>query len=1041
MSLPEIAIQRSKLTNFIVALILIGGTLTYFKLGRLEDPNFTVKTGVIFTVYPGASANEVELEVTDKIEKAIQELPQLDNLYSLSKPGLSIIKVDIKQSFSAKTLPQVWDEMRKKIRDIKQQLPASVLAPEIMDDFSFVYGFVLGITGEGYSPAELEEYADQLKKELSLVPGVSRAELWGVQPKVVYLDISESKLAKLGISSEAIISTLSNQNFVVRAGSVNIPGTRLRVEVKGEFGSPQDIGELLVRRSFLDNATKALSNELQLENKGIKTPESELIRIKDVAEVKIGYLNPPINQMTLNGKPSLALSLANVEGGNIIKTGKALEHKLEELSDRFPAGIEFTKFQWQSDIVETSINEFIISLAEAILIVLVVLTLAMGWRMGVIIGSGLILTILATFIAMSLMGIELHRVSLGALVVALGMMVDNSIVVADGVIVRLTKGVSPKKAAIESASIPTWPLLGATIIASMAFYPVFSAQSDAGEYSKSLFTVVGVSMIISWFLSITVTPLHCLSILKAPKKNSENSENSDQYDSFFFRAFKNLLALAIRKRFLTIFGSTLLLIWAAYSFKDIPRQFFPNSTRAQFIIDFWAPEGTPIQTVAQDLKDIEEKLLADPRTADIGSFIGSGGPRFYLPVDPEFPYQSYAQTIVNTPSFAEVDPLSKETEAWLNKKYPHILTRVRKYAVGTGDTWPFELRITGPANASRKVLRECADQVQTILHKTPLAKHVRVDMRQQVQKVVIDYSQERARWLGISRHNIAAATLRGHDGLPIGIYRELDDTYPIIARSSKQEREGAANSIDLLQVQPSLSTQTVPLAEVVDKINLEWEDPILARWNRRPQIAIQAQPNGVTFPALRAEVIEEINSIKLPPGYQFEWDGEYKSTNDAQISLIPGLAPTLVIILLIIVGLFNSYKAPIIMFCAIPYALIGISAILVPTQTPFGFIALLGAMSLVGMMIKNSIVLLDEINLNINLGQAEYMAVFNAAVSRLRPVVLAALTTVLGVVPLLQDVFWVSMAMTIMAGLTVGTAVTMIIVPVFYCTLNKVKAT
>ncbi|NMP15333.1 efflux RND transporter permease subunit [Thalassotalea sp. Y01] len=1033
MNITAFAIERKKLTTFFSMLLLIGGIFAYQNLGRLEDPNFTVKTAVIMTLYPGANPIEVEQEVTNIIEKALQEMPQLDNIYSLSKAGMSIIKVDMKQTYWADRLPQVWDEMRKKIRDVKGQLPANSMPSEIMDDFSFVYGFVLSITGDGYSYEELEDYADVLKKELGLLREVSRAELWGVQPKVIYVDISEAQIAGLGITEEAILATLANQNFVVNAGAVNLPERRIRIEVKGEFDSYQDIGDVLIRRSFLDvgvNVARDLS-----EDRGFnRVTDTEMIRLGDIANIRLGYLEPAFTLMRFNGEPALAISLANDVESNIINTGKALNDKIDELVAEFPAGINVTKFQWQSDLVKESINAFAVNLAEAVLIVLVVLTIAMGWRMGIVIGAGLVLTILGTFIVMLIMNIELHRVSLGALVVALGMMVDNSIVVADGVSVRLSKGMPAKKAAIESATIPAMPLLGATIIASMAFYPVFSAKTDAGEYAQTLFLVVAISLMLSWLISVTITPLQCIRILKAPE-----NQRDDPYGSGFFTRFKAILVGLIKYRMFTFIALIAMLAVSVFGFGKIPQQFFPDSTRAQFIVDYWAPEGTPIESVSENLKRIEAKLLDDDRTADIGTFIGSGGPRFYLPVDPEFPYQSYAQIIVNTPSFTEVNPLVDEMEPWLEEQFPDILTRVRKYTVGPGDTWPFELRITGPVDADLTVLRELAGQVTDILHNNPHSKHVRTDMRQRVQKIEIAYSQDRARWAAVTRANIASATSRAYDGMPIGIYRKGTDTYPIIARNINEERSRAAGSLDVIQVKPTLSLKSIPISEVTERIELKWEDPIVSRWNRRRQVAIQAQPDGETFQALRAEVIDDINQITLPPGYQFEWDGEYKSTFDAQMSLIPGMAPTLVIILLIIVALFNAYRPPIIMFLAIPFSLIGITALFWPTGTAFGFMALLGAMSLVGMMIKNSIVLLDEINLNIAEGMESYDAVVMAAVSRLRPVLLAALTTVLGVIPLLQDAFWVSMAMCIMSGLTAGTAITMLLVPVLYVTLYKVK--
>ncbi|UCC31893.1 MAG: efflux RND transporter permease subunit, partial [Phycisphaerales bacterium] len=514
------------------------------------------------------------------------------------------------------------------------------------------------------------------------------------------------------------------------------------------------------------------------------------------------------------------------------------------------------------------------------------------------------------------------------------------------------------------------------------------------------------------------------------------------YGGGFFRVYRRALEGAIRRRALTVGGMVVLLVAAAVGFTRVPQQFFPDSTRTQFMIDYWAPQGTPIQDVSTDLKAIEAKLDGDPRVANVAAFIGSGGPRFYLPVDPEFPYPSFAQLVVNTPTFADVNSLVAELEPWLQEQYPHILTRVRKYTVGPGDTWPFELRIGGPAEADLNLLRRYGEEGMAILSRSPLAKHVRTDMRQRVQRVVVDYDQERARWAAVSRSNIARSTRRAYDGTPVGLYREGDDLMPIIARNVEADRQRAAGELDVVQVQPTLALKTIPLSQVTEDIGLEWEDPIITRFNRRRQIAVQAAPNGVTFPTLRSSVFDEFEAMKreLPPGYGMFWDGEYDSTRRAQVSLIPGIVPAGVLMTLIIVALFNALRPPLIIGLAIPFAIIGVTAILLPTQTPFGFMALLGAMSLVGMMIKNSIVLLDEIRDNLAAGISPYESTVQAGVSRVRPVMLAAATTVLGVIPLLQDAFWVSMAMTIMAGLTFGTVLTMVLVPVLYAALHRIPA-
>jgi multidrug efflux pump subunit AcrB len=1051
MNLTRFAIENRTLTNFLVFLVVVGGLYSYFQLGQLEDPDFTVKIGAVITQYPGATPEEVELEVTDRIETAIQEMPQLRYLTSYSRAGLSIIKVEMQQEYWADRLPQVWDEMRKKIRDITPDFPPGVMKPKVIDDFSFVFGFVLAVTGDGYSYAELEDYTKLIRKELSIVPGVARADLWGVQPKVIYLDISEAQLAELQITSEDILATLATQNMVVQAGAVEVPDKRLRIEVTGQFDTPEDIGELVIRRSSLDamvNVGVELSpygRELEtriptgLARSGSRADvvAGELIRIKDVATVRRGYLDPPITQMRFQGQPALAIQIANISGGNIVDTGGALDARLAELLPELPAGIEVEKFVWQSDLVRESVNAFALNLLEAIAIVLVVLTLAMGWRMGLIIGWSLIVTILGTFLVMKGMDIDLQRVSLGALVVALGMMVDNAIVVADNMAVGLARGKKPVDAAVEAASKPSLALLGATVVAAMAFYPIFAAEADSGEYARTLFIVVAVSLLLSWLVAMTMTPMNCMSLLKPP---AGATQTVDPYASGFFLRYRRVLEGAIRWRLLTIGGLTALLAAAAIGFQGIPQQFFPDSTRTQLRIDFWAPQGTPIQSVSATASAIEEKLVGDPRVKNLGTFVGAGGPRFYLPVDPEFPYPEFVQLIVNTHTFEDVDSLYREMEPWLEENFGHGMTRVRKYTVGPGDDWPFEVRISGPAEADLATLRALAEEGMAILERSPHAKHVRTDMRQRVPKVVAEYAQERARWSSVSREDIAQATRRSYDGTPVGLYREGDSVYPIIVRSVESDRQRMAAEMDLVQVQPSFGLKKVPLGQVTDDIQVQWEDPIIVRFQRRRQAAVQASPHGVTFPQLRAEVKDQIEAIELPPGYSLFWDGEYASTLTAQLSLVPGMVPAVVIMAVIIVALFNALRPALIIALAIPFALIGITAILLPTQTPFGFMALLGAMSLAGLMIKNSIVLMDEINANLAAGKSPYDATVEAGLSRVRPVILGAATTVLGVAPLLQDAFWVSMSMTIMAGLAFGTVITMVLVPVLYATLHRIPS-
>ena len=1027
MNLTALAVKNSVFTYFAYSLLSIAGIAAFFNLGQLEDPEFTVKTAVIVTQYPGASAEEVELEVTDRIELAIQEMHQLDFVESLSRAGLSIISLDIKQEYWADRLPQVWDELRRKINDVEPSFPPGVGTPDISDDFGDVYGFQLAVTGDGFSYAELEKYAKELKKELSLVKGVARVDFWGVQDKVVYVDISQSQLSQLGITNEAMTLLLNQQNMVVDAGSVDVQNKRLRIAPTGAFTSAADIGELSIRATLRDSMGNLLPDD------GVNDL-SELIRIKDIAQVRRGYFDPPRWKMRYNGEPALDISITTVSGANIVKIGQALDARLEELIHQLPVGIEIHRYHWQSDIVDEAVNNFLISFLQAVLIVLVVLALAMGWRMGVIIGIALVATILISFSLMAVLGIDLQRMSLGALIIALGMMVDNAIVVADGIAVRLQQGMERNKAAIEAAFQPSWPLLGATVVAVMAFYPIFASTADAGEYCRTLFSVVAIALLTSWLVSMTLTPLQCMAMLPAAK-----GEGGESYDGKFFQIFKRLLTGAIRLRWLTMGIMIALLISAVVGFGQVTQLFFPDSSMTKFMVDYWAPEGTRIQDVAAELRQAERKLLADERIESVTTFIGQGPPRFYLPVEPESPYASYAQLIVNVHELGEIDGLVAEFNEWFEESYPQALVAFRKYGVGPSNTWKFEVRFSGPAVADPAVLRSLADQGVAILQDNPLSSSPRTDWRQRTLRVEPEYNQERARWSAVTRDDIAKTTKLAFDGYTIGLYRENDDLMPIVARYVEAERQNVGG-LETLQVRPTLSYKSLPLLQVVDAVSTHWEDPLIGRRDRRRTIKVQANPVlGATLPSLRESVLEAFAAIELPPGYTLEWGGEYEDTVDAQASLMPGLTPTLALILLIIVALFNALRPPLVIVLTIPFAMIGVTAGLLVTNTPFGFVALLGAMSLAGMMIKNSIVLLDQVNLNIVAGQTRYQAIMDAAISRLRPVALAAATTVLGVIPLLQDVFWIGLSVTVMVGLTFGTLLTMVVVPVLYAILYQIE--
>jgi multidrug efflux pump subunit AcrB len=1022
-NLTRATLDKRAISYFSAFLLIFGGIGAYLSLGQLEDPEFTVKTAAITVAYPGASAEQVELEVIDLVETQLQEMVELKHVYSMARPGLAIIKVDIQNQYWANRIEQVWDKMRSKIRDIEDQLPPGAQKPVIGDDFGFVFGFLIGISADGYSYSELDEYVKAVRKDLQVIDNVARVDTWGVQPRRVYIEVSETQLSQLGITGENIQSTLRQQNLVIDGGGTDLQSQRFRMTVTGEFESPEAIGELPIA---------GVSDRDRLQGMG----GDEIIRLRDIATVSVGYQDPATAIMRMDGKPAIALSAAPVSGVNVVAVGRAIDKRLHAINARLPIGIELEKISWQSDIISDSISAFMVSLAQAVGIVLLILAITMGLRVGIIIGlSGLVFAILGTMLVMSIIGIDLHRISLGAMIIAMGMMVDNAIVVVDGFVVRLKKGMEREAAAVEAASLPSIPLLGATIVACMAFYPIFASRFDTGEYAGSLFTVVAISLLISWLLSQTLTPLMCVMFLPDPKDEGEK----DPYDTPLFRAFGGVLDRCIDHRRIFMLFMVALLGVSIWGFGKVDQLYFPDANRTQFMVDYWLEEGSRIEQTTAGVAEMEEELATYEEVQLVSSFIGAGPPRFYLPVSPESNYPSYAQLIVNTYSLDQVNPVIDKLNAWLAENNTDALVRVRPYAVGAFDDWKFEARFAGPANADPVVLRELAAQGMAILRDSDYAKEVRTNWRTPSRELQLRYNDNRASFVGVTREDVGRTTRRAVDGLTVGLYRENDELIPIIMRSDDNVRKTAAQDLELLQVVRPNSTDTLPLSQVVDGSQFIWRENVVWRWDRKRAINVQAGIRNGTAPQLMTDVRSRFEAIPLPTGYTLEWDGEYNSQLESTEALVPGFGPAGIIILFIIVALFNAFRPPLIIILVIPFVVIGITFGLLVTNTPFGFIALLGGMSLIGMMIKNSVVLLDEVDQNLARGLSQYQAVRQAAISRLSPVSNAAATTVFGVIPLMADQFWVGLAVTIMFGLAFGTILTMLVVPVLYSIFFRVQ--
>lgn len=602
--------ERSVVTVFSTAVVMFAGVMSYFQLGQLEDPEFTVKTAVVATPYAGATPEEVELEVTDVIERAVQSIAVLREIESYSSAGLSSVKVIIQPEVHSNDLPQVWDELRKRIADAQPQLPPGASPSIVFDDFGDVFGFLFALQSDGFSMADLERYADDIKAQLSVIPGVAKVELWGVPRQCVYLDISEARLSQLGLSLLDVNLTLAQQNTVVDAGALDLLGSRIRFQVTGDFRSPEEIGELLIRGRTLGGQD-----------------EGRLIRVRDLATVERGYMTPPTAEMRFDGLPAIGIAVSNASGVNIVTLGRAIDERLAQINAQLPVGVEINRISWQSQEVDSAVSNFMVSLAMAIAIVLAVLWIAMGFRTALVVGlSGLLMVIIATFLVMNLIDEDLHRMSLGALIVAMGMMVDNAIVVADGVLIRMERGMKRVPAAIEAATGPSMPLLGATVVAVMAFYPIAASTESAGEYCQALFTIAGVALLISWLFAITVSPLMCVVMLPKPK-----ADQKDPYSGGFFVLFRRVLEGVLRVRLLVLLVFIGALVGSLSAFRLVDQMFFPSSDRAQFMIDIWLPEGTSIQTTSEVTRRIESFVMEQEGVTATSTFVGRGPPPLLPP--------------------------------------------------------------------------------------------------------------------------------------------------------------------------------------------------------------------------------------------------------------------------------------------------------------------------------------------------------------------------------------------------------------------------
>jgi multidrug efflux pump subunit AcrB len=1009
-NLAERAIASRTVTLVFTVVALVAGYLAYQSLSRLEDPEFTIKDALVITPYPGATAYEVEEEVSDKVELAAQQLGQLKEVESKSDRGLSTVTVRIKNNYDKTTLPQVWDELRRKVGDMQGDLSPGAGPSLVIDDYGDVWGVFVAISGPEYTLAELREFAKVLRRELLLVRDVAKIDFWGDRTEAVYVEPLRDRVSQLGIDPQVIATTLQAKNVVANAGRVHTGQEFIAIEPTGAFDSVEDIGGLL------------------LSGAG----STEQIYLRDVARIRRGYVDPPSRILRHDGRVAIGLGISTAAGGNVVKMGEAIEAKMRTLRDQVPLGVSTGVISLQSQAVTTAIDGFVVSLVEAVAIVVAVLLVFMGLRSGLLIGFILILTIVATFIFMGPWNVALERISLGALIIALGMLVDNAIVVTDGMLVRIQGGEDGRTAARDVVAQTSMPLLGATVVAILAFAAIGTSSDSTGEFCRSLFQVVLISLGLSWVTAVTVTPLLGVMVLRPPAAG--DGEPADPYGGRFYHGYRAFLRFCLRFRGLAVAVVVGLFAVSLWGFQFVDRSFFPDSTRPQFMVDAWLAQGAHIEETSAQARAIEEYLAGLDGVTHVTTLVGGGAMRFLLTYTPENANTAYVQFLVDVEDYATVPALIEQIDTETPERFPGVLSYARRFIMGPGDGGKIQARFRGP-DPTR--LRELAERTIAILHADGGAKAIRSDWRQPVKVVRPVLAEEEANLAGITRPDVARALLAGFQGETVGVYRERDELLPIVLRAPEEER-GDVSSMANLQIWSPVAQRTIPLRQVVSGFETVFEDEIVMRLNRMRTITVHADPVSGPASRLLERVQSEIEALELPPGYELQWWGEAKSSREAQAALSGTIPAFLVAMVLIVIVLFNNLRQPAIIWLCVPLALIGVTAGLLLTAQPFGFMALLGFLSLSGMLIKNAIVLIDEINVQLAAGKDTYDAIVESAVSRLRPVAMAASTTALGMIPLLVDAFFVAMAVTIIAGLMFATVLTMVFVPVLYAIFYRV---
>lgn len=1026
------ALEHPALTRYLMVVLMVLGVAAYFQLGQDEDPPFTFRVMVVQAQWPGASAQQVAEQVTDRIERTLQEVPYADKIRSYTKPGESVTLLQLKDSSPPKEVPNAWYQARKRINDMRGSLPAGVIGPFFNDDFGDVYGSIYALSADGWSDEELRVFAERVRQRFLRVPDVAKVELFGVQPERLFVEISQRRLAELGLDMQQVLGQIAAQNAVEGAGVLNAGSENLQLRVGGAFTSVEDLKRLPIRGT--NPAT------------GVATT----IRLGDIAEVRRGFTDPPAVRVRHQGQQVVAIGVSMAKGGDIIALGRALRAAAAAVQADLPAGLTLQQMQDQPRAVSKSVNEFVGVLMEAVIIVLAVSFISLGlhtrplridiWP-GLVVAITIPLVLAITFVTMYYWGVGLHKISLGALIIALGLLVDDAIIAVEMMVRKLEEGYDKMRAATYAYDVTAMPMLTGTLITAAGFLPIGLAQSATGEYTFAIFAVTAAALLISWIVSVYFVPYLGAWLLRtrsrtAVEGDAPGEQPHELFDSPFYNGFRRLVDWCVEHRWITIGLTIATFLLGLAGMGRVQQQFFPDSARPEILVDLWLPEGSTIQQSEAIAKRFETRMLQEPGVLTASAWIGAGVPRFYLPLDQIFPQSNVSQHILVPKDLAERERLRIALPRILADEFPEVRGRVKLLPNGPPVAYPVQFRVVG---TDVQQVRAWADRALALMRANPNMRGVNDNWNESVKVLRLVIDQDKARALGVTSQQIAQASRTILSGTTIGQYREGDRLIDIVLRQPADERNAITDIGN--SYLPTASGRAVPLPQIA-RVEFVWEPGVLWREGRDFAVTVQGDVvEGLQGPTVTAQIWPQLQALmrEMPPGYRIEVAGAVEESSKGQGSIAAGVPLMLFIIFTLLMLQLHSFSRAMLVFLTGPLGIAGVAAALLLLNRPFGFVALLGVIALMGMIMRNSVILIDQIEQDRARGVPDWDAVVESAVRRFRPIVLTAAAAVLAMIPLSRSVFWGPMAVAIMGGLIVATALTLLALPAMYAAWFRVR--